>query len=132
MNGPADLARKWVLKADSDLATARQVLAGPGPYDTACFHTQQAIEKLLKAVIGYFGAPIPRIHDLEALAHEARTVAPALDIEEEKVSEITPFAVEPGYELDFWPEREAAEKAVGTAEKVRDLVITVLPPEARP
>ncbi len=132
MNGPADLARGWVLKADSDLGTARQLVAGPGPYDTACFHAQQAIEKCLKAVIGYFGAPVPHIHDLEKLAHEARAVAPGLDVEMEKLAHITPFAVEPRYKLEFWPEREVAEEAVETAENVRDRVLKVLPPEARP
>ncbi len=48
MNGPADLARGWLQKADSDLTTAELVLSGDGPYDTACYHAQQAIEKCLK------------------------------------------------------------------------------------
>ncbi len=42
MSGPADLAHGWVQKGDSDAQTARMVLTGPGPYDTACFHAQQA------------------------------------------------------------------------------------------
>ena len=38
MKGPADLAKGWFAKAESDPAGARALLAGPGPYDTACFH----------------------------------------------------------------------------------------------
>ena len=132
MNGPADHARGWLRKGDSDLATARRVLDGPGPYDTACFHAQQAIEKYLKAVLAYSGEPIPKMHELEDLADLARASAPDLDVDVEELGDITPFAVEPRYKLGFWPEREVAEEAVGTAEKVRDRVLKVLPPEARP
>ena len=31
-------ARGWFLKAESEIAAARRVLDGEGPYDTACFH----------------------------------------------------------------------------------------------
>jgi len=37
------------------------------PYDTACFHGQQAIEKYLKALLTLSGVPAPRTHDLENL-----------------------------------------------------------------
>jgi hypothetical protein len=42
------LAQAWFRKADSDLADARRTVASEGPYDTACFHAQQAAEKYLK------------------------------------------------------------------------------------
>ena len=60
MNGPADLAKGWIAKADSDLATAELVVNTGGPFDTACYHAQQAIEKCLKAVLAASGAGIPR------------------------------------------------------------------------
>jgi HEPN domain-containing protein len=40
-----DLALGWLAKAESDLSAAIWMLGGEGPYDTACFHAQQAIEK---------------------------------------------------------------------------------------
>jgi HEPN domain-containing protein len=45
------LARGWFRKGDSDLADARRTTASEGPYDTACFHAQQAVEKYLKGVL---------------------------------------------------------------------------------
>lgn len=132
MKGPADHARQWLLKADSDLANARQTLDGPGPYDTACFHAQQAIEKCLKAVLAYSGDPIPRTHKLEVLAPLVRAAAPGLDLDAERLKKITPYAVKPRYELGFWPGREEAAEAVVAAEEVRDRVRRVLPPEAVP
>jgi hypothetical protein len=47
MSTPTDLVRGWFRKADSDLQTARTLVASAGPYDTACFHAQQAAEKYL-------------------------------------------------------------------------------------
>jgi HEPN domain-containing protein len=41
------LARGWFLKAESDLNTANRVVESDGPYDTACFHEQQAVGKYL-------------------------------------------------------------------------------------
>lgn len=45
MKDRSALARGWFRKADSDLADARRTTASEGPYDTACFRAQQAVEK---------------------------------------------------------------------------------------
>ena len=118
MNGPADLARGWLRKAESDLADARRTLESEGPYDTACFHAQQAVEKCLKAALGYFGEPISRTHNLGDLAGQACLVAPGLELDAEKLSALTPFAVELRYAPDFWPDRETAPDALAAAEEV--------------
>ena len=44
------LAQGWFRKGDSDLADAHRTIKSDGPYDTACFHAQQAVEKYLKGV----------------------------------------------------------------------------------
>ncbi len=132
MNGPDDLARGWMQKADSDLAAAHQVLAGPGPYDTVCFHAQQAIEKCLKAVLAHAGEPIPRTHNLEELADRTHEVAPAFAADPDELAEITPFAVELRYDPEFWPDRETAAAAVAAAVELRAEAEKALPPAARP
>jgi HEPN domain-containing protein len=76
MRSRADHAKGWLLKGDSDLNTARQTIAGDGPYDTACFHAQQAAEKFLKALIAYADAAIPRTHDLDELTRLAPRTRP--------------------------------------------------------
>lgn len=50
MKDQRSLADGWFRKGDSDLADARRTLASEGPYDTACFHAQQAAEKYLPLV----------------------------------------------------------------------------------
>lgn len=64
MKNQRDLATGWFRKADSDLTTAQLVLNSDGPYDTACYHAQQAAEKSLKGFLAFRGIAIPRIHDL--------------------------------------------------------------------
>jgi HEPN domain-containing protein len=49
----AKLVRAWMVKARSDLGTARKLANGPDAYlDTAIYHCQQAAEKAIKALIG--------------------------------------------------------------------------------
>jgi HEPN domain-containing protein len=55
MATPAALARGWMQKGDSDRLNADRTAHTPGPYDTACFHCQQAVEKFLKAVLAAAG-----------------------------------------------------------------------------
>jgi HEPN domain-containing protein len=63
------LTLEWVDKAEGDLLTAgREYRARKSPnYDAVCFHSQQAVEKYLKAVLQESGMPIPRIHSLADL-----------------------------------------------------------------
>lgn len=51
--------RGWFMKGNSDLNTAKRMIEGNGPYDTACFHAQQACEKYLKGVLALAEKPIP-------------------------------------------------------------------------
>jgi HEPN domain-containing protein len=53
MSANLDLARQWIAKAHNDLLTVENNLnAEQIPFDTVCFHCQQAAEKFLKAKLG--------------------------------------------------------------------------------
>jgi HEPN domain-containing protein len=59
------LTRAWLRKAEADFALARQLLQDDLPfYDAICFHSQQAGEKFLKALMQEIDLPIPKTHDL--------------------------------------------------------------------
>ena len=49
MSGPETDYRAWMAKAEHDLLNIENNLAAARvPWDTVCFHAQQAAEKLLK------------------------------------------------------------------------------------
>jgi HEPN domain-containing protein len=67
MNDKGSHARAWLAKAESDRLAARRLLEAGGPFDAVCFHSQQACEKALKAVLAWAETDIPRTHNLEEL-----------------------------------------------------------------
>lgn len=125
-------ARGWFLKAESDLSTARRVLDGEGPFDTACFHAQQAAEKYLKGFLAFKEQPIPRTHNLEELARLCADMSGAPDLSAVDVTELTPFAVQMRYDFEFWPSRDTGQEALDLALQVRRLILAAVAPEARP
>ena len=131
MPGDLELARGWFLKAESDLNTARRMVESDGPYDTACFHAQQAAEKYLKGLLAFRGEPFHRTHDLDELQHMGEGL-PAWPLAGLDLSELSSYAVEARYDFEFWPDRQTAEEAVGLASQVRKRVLDAVPHAARP
>jgi HEPN domain-containing protein len=60
---------EWVAKAEGDYLTAsREFMISSSPnYDAVCFHAQQCVEKLMKAVLIDRGIVAPYTHDLGML-----------------------------------------------------------------
>lgn len=70
-------ARRWLAKAAEGIAAAR-VLAREGVLDPAAFHVQQALEKILKALLIAAAQDLRKTHDLETLAVLANAHWPTL------------------------------------------------------
>lgn len=66
MNGTV---REWISKSEGDYRTAERELraAGPPNYDAVCFHAEQCVEKLMKALLIHLSVTPPRTHDLVTL-----------------------------------------------------------------
>jgi HEPN domain-containing protein len=128
----ADLARGYMLKGDSDRLNAERTVQSAGPYDTACFHCQQAVEKYLKAILAFAGQPIPRTHDLEDIYDLCLQVAPALDVDRTELSSLTPYAVQLRYDADFWPDQATGQQALEVANHARAAIQAFLPPSNQP
>ncbi len=68
MSAPEPNYRSWLAKAENDLLNIENNMRGNRvPWDTVCFHAQQAAEKLLKAFLVFHETVPPRTHDLVAL-----------------------------------------------------------------
>lgn len=126
MKDNRDLAIGWRAKAESDLSAANWILGGEGPYDTACFHAQQAIEKALKALLAFKAQPIPRSHDLDELQRLCLTAYSDSKLAALDLAEATDYAVALRYDNEFWPEKSTAEEAVMLATRVLEIIRAVM------
>ncbi len=132
MKDAAALAQGWFRKADSDLADAARTVSSEGPYDTACFHAQQAVERYLKGYLALHGNAIPRIHDLEELQRQCGDAASWSELSSLDLAELTGYAVELRYDAEFWPPQQTAAEALALAKHVREMVLARVPLSARP
>ena len=96
MKDKHDLVQGWLAKSDSDLAAANVLLEGDGPYDTVCFHTQQAVEKMLKGLLAFYELPIPKTHDLDELQRLCLEVQTWPELAKFDLTQITDYAVTAG------------------------------------
>ena len=132
MRDRIDHARGWLRKGDSDRETVELLIAANGPFDTACFHAQQAAEKSLKGYVAYLEQPIPRTHNLEELQRICASLSPEWSFSDAELSELTSFAIELRYDFEFWPDRETTERALKLVARVREAVCEALPEKAIP
>ena len=124
MNGTV---REWMDKAEGDFRTARREFQAPDEpnYDAVCFHAQQSIEKLIKAVLIHNDVVPPRIHNLEHLHELLLKVCPTvtLDIEELRLLTNVGMATRyPGEEAD----RDDAAQAVVICERLRKALLKLI------
>ena len=64
-------AQRWLSFAAEDLRVTRLTLNDPSVLGGTAFHVQQAVEKILKALLVAAAADFRRIHDIEELAEAA-------------------------------------------------------------
>ncbi|MFI5379950.1 MAG: HEPN domain-containing protein [Tepidisphaerales bacterium] len=93
------LTLEWVTKAEGDFHTAqREVRARKLPnHDSACFHSQQCVEKYVKARLQEAGIAIPHTHDLELLLKLALPVEPLWSGLQPAMRVLTVYAVKVRY-----------------------------------
>lgn len=119
-------------KAENDWKTAAALLAHGLPVDTACFHIQQAAEKLIKALLAWQGIDYPLTHNLKVLLDVSIPHFPALAEFLDSLPEYTNYALSLRYDDYDVPAREEALAAFETVKRFRAVVHSLLPTEARP
>lgn len=132
MKTTPDLVKDWIRKADSDLTNAQLCVASSAALDTACFHAQQAAEKLLKAYLIAYSLPVLFIHNLEKLVEICEQQEPSFQSMKTLGQALTPYAVQLRYDEDFWPSEQETVNAVQLAQTLRTFIIPLLPAAMRP
>jgi len=112
MNADMDLARQWFRKAQNDLLNVDNNLKSEIiPYDTVCFHCQQAAEKILKAYLVAKGMPPRFTHDLLLLLEGILPCCADAETLRDDLASLMPYAVEVRYpdDLSVLTHEEAVE-----------------------
>jgi HEPN domain-containing protein len=122
----ADIVRQWLRKAENDLRNIRNNLAAEEvPTDTVCFHAQQAIEKLLKALLVANGRNVGKTHDLVKLLSDVADLVPELLPLEEWLEEISEYGVAARYPDGFCePTMDEAHRTFEMATKIEEIILS--------
>lgn len=121
MHEEIELSKQWLAKADNDLLNADNNLKSAKiPFDTVCFHCQQAAEKMLKAYLVANRQPYPITHDLLLILEQILNLAPEAEKLRDALALLIPYAVEIRYPDDvYMPSAEDAAEARTAAAEIR-------------
>ncbi|MGB2862713.1 MAG: HEPN domain-containing protein [Sedimentisphaerales bacterium] len=124
MDNQSEHAGRWFDKAKSDLLNADNNLAAQKvPYDTVCFHCQQAAEKLLKGLLVAHGYEYPITHNLFVVLEKVLEFDPLAESLRETLALLNPYSVEVRYPGDAWmPTPDDAKEARQAAQEVYEWV----------
>ena len=129
-----ELTRSWLIKANRDLLSARELAEATTPLlDTAAYHCQQAAEKAVKGFLLYHDVRFEKSHDIELLVSQAMDVNEQCGDCMEEARLLTPLAVEyryPGIYVE--PEPEEFQDAITAARRIYGFILGLLPPETHP
>ncbi len=125
MKTPLDRAQGLLIKANNDLIAAEAILATGKALDTVCFHTQQAAEKSLKALLALHDVTYPWRRDLTELVEIVTPLAPEIAPLAPQIIQLTPYAVEVRYDETFYPPYSEANAALKTARKTYQLAMQI-------
>ena len=91
-----ELVNEWVKKAEGDYNTAqREIKVTSNPnWDGVCFHCQQGVEKLLKALLQKNYLKFTKIHDLAELLRLSVGIHAELNELKDDLEWLTIFSVE--------------------------------------
>ncbi len=101
----------------------------PARWMGPAFMPSQAAEKYLKGLLAFHDMPFPYTHNLADLTELCADIDASFHSLTPMASELTPYAVRPRYDAEFWPELETAKQARASALKIRDFVLSHLPKE---
>jgi HEPN domain-containing protein len=129
MNSPESNFSAWLRKADHDLLNIENNLAANDvPWDTVCFHAQQAAEKVLKAFLAHHGRDLLKTHDLVALLAQCSTIARTLSDLEADCRKLTSYGVSARYPDDlFEPGEPDGRELVSATRRLRARILALLP-----
>ncbi len=123
-----DKVRKWVIKAMEDYRTVEnefKLKEDEIVTSSVCFHSQQFVEKILKAYLTMKGVDFGKTHNLEFLLKLCSETDP--EFKQLEIGDLSTYAVEVRYPDDFYiPTIEEAKESFEIAKKIKNFVFRKL------
>ncbi len=119
-------AREWLKKAERDLKAAN-ILLREGIYDYSLFHSQQAVEKFLKAFLTYHNKIFRKTHNIPLLVNLCKEIDRSFEeLNNLDLSILFPIGITVRYPVEREITKEEAKEALEVAEKVREFILRKL------
>jgi HEPN domain-containing protein len=119
-----EYVKKWLIKAHNDLKVAENLMklsSEEAINEAICFHSQQAVEKFLKAYLITRNAEFGKTHNLEYLLELC--VKKDDEFKGIEVGNLSFYAVEVRYPDEFYiPSIDEAKECLMIARKVKEFV----------
>lgn len=123
------VVKEWLDYAKKDLKAAELLISDPALTATACFHSQQCVEKCLKAVIETKGQNPPKSHDLIRLYGMVEDV---VNLDEDNLAKLNEIYIDSRYPAGIGllpggvPTSEDAKQLLEYAQSAYDSVFKLL------
>lgn len=116
-----DEARRWLAVARKDLNAARMLLSAEPAL--SAFHSQQAAEKAVKALLASRNVAFRKTHDITELGHQCAALEPPLDPILQQAADLTEYAVVFRYlDAPREPDEQEAREALDVAQQLFDAI----------
>jgi len=128
MDSASEYVNKWLIKANNDLKVAENEIKLPQEdmvTEAICFHSQQAVEKFLKAYLITKNVEFGKTHNLEFLLELCSKQDK--DFGKIDVGNLSFYSVEVRYPNEFHiPSGDEAKSCIGIARRVKEVVLKKL------
>jgi HEPN domain-containing protein len=125
-----DEAKRWLEYATENLESAK-VLAGNGLFNPCLQNAQQAVEKMLKAVLVEFSIKFRKTHSISELAGMLAKNRLDIKLSEEESELLDSIYLPSKYPLgsalpDFEPDEKTCKNCIAIADRVKESVLALL------
>ena len=125
-----DETKKWLEYGDDNLKSAKTLL-NSGLFNPCLQNAQQAVEKMLKAILVEFSIKFKKTHSISELAMMLAKKQLKIDLAQEESELLDSIYLPSKYQLgsvlpDFEPDEATCEHCIAIAEHVKESVLTLL------
>ncbi|MEP7234950.1 MAG: HEPN domain-containing protein, partial [Ignavibacteriota bacterium] len=100
------------------------------PYELVCFHSQQCVEKYMKALLIENDIQFEKTHRLGRLLNLLNPILPQLELHREALLELSNYASETRYPGEYLVSKQTASDAFSVAKDIREILRLTLEGES--